>query len=116
MGKTVWYIKPKSGHTSEVIGRVTGDEDVCYDVLCADRRRRDLYRCSDWGALETALGSAENIYLHFNVWKQEGTSLPRRFNPAIFSGRNSKNFRTIAEKLQKQLNAQLSRKGTTAHH
>lgn len=98
---TVWYVKPRSGITTETLGRIVGDEDTCYEVLCADGKKRDMYRVP-WAVLQDALSRGEP--LRFTVWKQEGTSLPKYFNPrVIFKGRSDANVRAMREKLSAQL-------------
>jgi len=100
----VWYIRPKPGITSETIGRLVGDEDTCYEVRCADGRKRNLYRVP-WALVQAALDRGEP--LRFTVWKQHGTTGPKPFDvEKVFRGRPDPKVRAVRE----QLGAQLARK------
>lgn len=97
--KITWYIFPKHGHTAQVLGREVGEEDLCPQMLCADGKRRDLYRCA-WAFVEKALNSASEHELTFTVWKQEGRRPPKRFDPKrVFSGKAPKEICQTREQL-----------------
>lgn len=98
---TVWYIKAKPGITSETIGRIVGDEGTCYDMCCADGRKRNLYRVP-WSLIQAALDRGEP--LKFTVWRERGTKGPAPFDVRkVFSGRADQKVRKMAEDLEEQL-------------
>lgn len=99
--KTTWYILPRFGHTAQVLGREIGEDDLCPQKLCADKRKHDLYRCT-WAFVDKALKSAGEHQLMFSIWKQEGQRPPERFDPKrIFSGRAPKEIRQTREQLRR---------------
>lgn len=105
----VWYVDPKGGITAEALGRLVTDEDICYEVECNDGRKRDMYRVP-WTIIQRALNHGEPI--RFCIWKQQGTALPRRFDPMLFKGRPDPKVKDMVERLQ----AQLDRKTNKAAH
>lgn len=107
----VWYIEPKSGLTSDRIGELVGEVDTCYDVLCSDGVPRNLYRVT-YGNLREAL--MRRGALRFIVWKQQGPSPPKRFNPdLVFKGRRDPKVVEVAERLQERLMRSAQKAGKT---
>ncbi len=104
---TVWYVRPKTGNVSEMLGRIAGEEDTCYEVFCADGRKRNMYRVQ-FSAIEHEWNVSKENGRPFSlvVWKQEGTALPKLFDVALFFKNRDKEVRDVRE----QLGAQLARK------
>ncbi len=104
---TVWYVEAAPGITSETFGREVDLEDVCHDVFCGDGRSRDLYRVS-WKLLRRAV--LMGAPLKFVVWRQQGTTLPRRYDPTyLIRGQDTK-----VQEMAAQLDQQLQKKGKAA--
>lgn len=59
-----------------------------------------MYRVS-WRVIQDALDKGEP--LRFSIWRQEGTTLPKRFDPKLFSGMRDRKVREAAKALARQM-------------
>jgi muconolactone delta-isomerase len=73
-----WYLEPSGNvaHSNEVISKNVNREDALQDALCADGKKRNLWRCSS--ALAYMLWrSRVGLKISFKIFGQEGNGAIR---------------------------------------
>jgi len=96
--KTVWYLCAVNDDpaTNEYLVHVIGQQNTecqCSNVLCADDKRRNLFRCpngySNVRSAVSAIGEfnlkievfkeeIERVIMHYNLWKPSARKAARR--------------------------------------
>jgi len=73
MRKYTWFIEPLDAHTNRVISREIPEEDFQRSTLCADGKRRNLWRCSAQ-FVSLLRRNKKALNLKFNVFSCYGHS------------------------------------------
>lgn len=66
-----WYVHTKHTPTDRVFSRNLESEDFCEDMLCADGRTRNLWRCQ-FPKISEFVKNREELHLQFKIFVQEG--------------------------------------------
>lgn len=90
-----WFIFPLDAHTNEVISRQVDAGDLFPDMLCTDRKKRNLFRCDKQmvnflGKSITELGISFRIFGREKAARSDTGGKPR---DVTFLFRGPKSFR-----------------------
>lgn len=69
-----WFIDPMGDtHVNQVIAENSSPEDECFDQLCSDGMRRNLWRCSH-DLITRLKRAAEENKMHFRIFRKRGNN------------------------------------------
>ncbi len=77
--KTTWWIFPKDAHTNETIATALSGmnrEFASENKLCADGKKRDLWRVPEYSFVSKMLKSKKDLKLDFTPFKSKGQGDP----------------------------------------
>lgn len=77
--KYSWFIEPLDSFTNEVISRELPEENCSRETLCADGKKRNLWRCG-YALISQLKRSKKYSNLKFRVFVRQGGGKIRQFN------------------------------------
>jgi hypothetical protein len=73
---TIWFIYTGGNHLADQMIADTdklGPEDECLEVLCADRHKRDMWRCPDYEFVRIFEEAAKQIApVPYKIYRRQG--------------------------------------------
>ncbi len=93
----IWFIEPLNSDTNEVIALQLEKENFNSEIVCADKRRHNLWTCSNQFAMSLT-ESKESFNLHFKIWGKQGRPGKIRDKTFLFSKKWKKTQRAKKQK------------------
>jgi len=84
--KYVWYVEPLDSDTNSAISDYLKESSItaeCKSVLCADGKKRNLWRCNSFDLVQALRNSKKSLNLRFKVYIKEGRGSVRSGPPFL---------------------------------
>ena len=82
-----WFLEPLDSHTNEAISREVDENSSKRDVLCSDKKKRDLWECL-YSGLTKFRRSKTQLSLKFQVWRRKGAGAVTPWPPVATKKKN----------------------------